>query len=53
MEIYTPTAKEKELFRQAAQKPVIEYLEKQIGRTWIDKVLKATKEAEAEVEKGM
>ena len=53
MEIYVPTAKEKELFRAAAQKPVIEYLEKQIGRTWIDKVLKATKEAEAEIEKGL
>lgn len=53
MEIYTPTAKEKDLFRQATQKPVIEYLEKQIGKTWIDKVMKAVKEAEAEVEKGM
>ena len=53
MEIYVPTAKEKSLFRDAAQKPVIEYLEKQIGKTWIDKVMKATKEAETDVEKGM
>jgi uncharacterized pyridoxamine 5'-phosphate oxidase family protein len=53
MEIYTPTAKEKDLFRQATQKPVIDYLVGQIGQTWIDKVMKAVKEAEAEVEKGM
>jgi TRAP-type transport system periplasmic protein len=46
MEIYSPTAKEKAMFREATQKPVIEYLEKQIGRTWIDKVMKAVKEAE-------
>lgn len=53
MEIYAPTAKEKELFRQATQKPVIDYLVGQIGQTWIDKVMKAVKEAEAEVEKEM
>jgi TRAP-type transport system periplasmic protein len=51
MEIYAPTAKEKVMFREAAQKPIIEYLEKQIGRTWIDKILKAVKEAEAVVGK--
>jgi TRAP-type transport system periplasmic protein len=47
MEIYSPTAKEKAMFREASQKPVIDYLEKQVGRTWIDKVMKAVKEAEA------
>jgi TRAP-type transport system periplasmic protein len=51
MEIYAPTAKEKAMFREAAQGPIIEYLEKQIGRTWIDKILKAVKEAEAVVGK--
>lgn len=51
MEIYSPTAKELAMFREAAQKPIIEYLEKQIGRTWIDKILKAVKEAEAVVGK--
>jgi len=49
MEIYSPTDEEKAQFREATQKPVIEYLEKQVGRTWIDKVLKAVKEAEAAV----
>jgi len=47
MEIYTPTASEKTQFRTAAQPAVIEYLEKQIGRPWIDKVLNAVKQTEA------
>jgi tripartite ATP-independent transporter DctP family solute receptor len=51
MEIYSPNPKERAMFREAAQKPVIEYIEKQIGRTWIDKLLKAVKEAETELAK--
>jgi tripartite ATP-independent transporter DctP family solute receptor len=51
MEIYSPTSKERAMFRDAAQKPVIDYIEKQIGRAWIDKLLKAVKEAEAAVVK--
>ena len=51
MEVYAPTPKEKAAFRDASQKPVIEYLEKQVGRPWIDKVLNAVKSAEAAVEK--
>ena len=47
MEIYSPTAAEKAQFRAAAQPAVIEYLEKQIGRPWIDKVLNAVKQTEA------
>jgi tripartite ATP-independent transporter DctP family solute receptor len=47
MEVYSPTAAEKKLFQAAAQPPVIEYLEKQIGRPWIDKVLNAVKQVEA------
>jgi TRAP-type C4-dicarboxylate transport system substrate-binding protein len=47
MEIYAPTAAEKAQFRAAAQPPIIDYLEKQIGRPWIDKVLKAVKDTEA------
>ena len=47
MEVYTPTAAELAQFRAAAQPPVIEYLEKQIGRPWIDKVLNAVKQTEA------
>jgi len=51
MEVYSPTPKERAMFRDAAQKPVIEYVEKQIGRAWIDKLMKAVKEAEAELTK--
>ena len=51
MEIYSPNAKERAMFRDAAQKPVIDYIQTQIGRTWIDKLLKAVKEAETELAK--
>ncbi len=47
MEVYAPTPAEKEAFKAAAQPAVIEYLEKQIGRPWIDKVLNAVKATEA------
>jgi tripartite ATP-independent transporter DctP family solute receptor len=49
MEVYVPTAAQKAQFRAVAQPAVMEYLEKQIGRTWIDKVLNAVKAAEAEL----
>jgi len=51
MEVYSPTAAEKAQFRAAAQPPVIAYLEQQIGRPWIDKVLNAVKQTEAALEK--
>jgi len=51
MEVYSPNPKERAMFRDAAQKPVIDYIEKQIGKTWIDKLMRAVKEAEAEVAK--
>ncbi len=40
-----------EAFRQATQKPVIDYIEKQIGKPWIDKLQKAVKAAEVELQK--
>jgi tripartite ATP-independent transporter DctP family solute receptor len=51
MEVYVPTPKEKAAFREATQKPIIEYLEKQVGQPWIDKALNAVKSAEAAGEK--
>lgn len=51
MEIYSPSEKERAMFREAAQKPVIEYIEKQVGKAWVDKLMKAVKEAEAELAK--
>jgi tripartite ATP-independent transporter DctP family solute receptor len=47
MEVYAPTPAEKAQFRASAQPAVIDYLEKQIGRPWIDKVLNAVKQTEA------
>jgi len=47
MEVYVPTAAEKNQFRTIAQPAVIEFLEKQVGRAWIDKVLNAVKQTEA------
>jgi len=49
MEVYSPTPAEKAQFRAIAQPAVIDYLEKQIGRPWIDKVLNAVKQAEGTV----
>jgi tripartite ATP-independent transporter DctP family solute receptor len=51
MQVYAPTPAEKAQFRAAAQPPIIEYLEKQVGRPWIDKILKAVKDTEAALEK--
>jgi tripartite ATP-independent transporter DctP family solute receptor len=51
MEVYAPNKAEAAQFKAATQAPVIEYVEKQIGRAWIDKLFKAIKEAEADLAK--
>ncbi len=51
MEVYVPTAAQRAEFRSAAQPAVISYLEQQVGRSWIDKVLNAVKQTEAALEK--
>ena len=51
MEVYAPTAAERAQFKAATQKPVRDYVETQIGKTWIDKLMKAIKEAETELAK--
>ena len=48
MKVYAPTAKEKETF-QVAQKPVVEFLKTKIDKAWIDKIFKATEQAEKEL----
>ena len=53
MEIYTPTTKEFQVFKEKTQKPVIEFVEKtfaekKIDRKWIDGALKSAKESEKE-----
>lgn len=51
MEVYAPNRAEAAQFKTATQAPVIDYVEKQIGREWIDKLFKAIKEAEADLAK--
>lgn len=49
MDVYSPTAKEKMEFKKSTQGPVIEWMKTQIDPPWIDKVMKAVKQAEAEL----
>jgi len=51
MEVYAPNKAEAAQFKAVTQAPVIDYVEKQIGRAWIDKLFKAIKEAEADLAK--
>lgn len=48
VEVYTPTAEEREAFRKVSQKPVTDYLRKQFGDKLVDDFLAAVKEAENE-----
>jgi tripartite ATP-independent transporter DctP family solute receptor len=51
MEVYSPTASERAQFKEATQKPVRDYIASQIGTEWIDKLMRAIREAEAELTK--
>ena len=46
MQIYVPNAAEYKQFQDAAQKMVIPYVRSKIGNEWVDKVIKAVKDAE-------
>jgi len=46
MQVYQPSAAEREAFRNAAQKPVIELIEKKAGKDWIAKMFKAIDQVE-------
>jgi TRAP-type C4-dicarboxylate transport system substrate-binding protein len=48
VEVFTPTAAEREEFRKVTQKPVTDYLRKQFGDKLVDDFLAAAKKAEAE-----
>jgi C4-dicarboxylate-binding protein DctP len=53
MEIYVPTEKEREVFKEKSQKPVIDFLEKtftdkKLDKKWIEQVLKSAKDSEKE-----
>jgi len=49
MKVYAPTEKEKETFKVAAQKPVVDFLTTKIDKAWIDKIFKAVDRAEKEL----
>ena len=49
MKVYAPSLKEKETFKEASQKPVIEFLKTKIDKIWIDKTFKAVEKAEKEL----
>ena len=51
MQVYAPTAAERAQFKTATQKPVRDYVASQVGTEWIDKLMKAVREAEAELAK--
>ena len=53
MAIYVPIEKERMVFKQMTQKPVLEFLEKtfaekKLDRSWIDRALQSAKDSEKE-----
>jgi TRAP-type transport system periplasmic protein len=46
MEVYAPTEKELQMFRDRSQKPVIDFLETKVDKKWIDLALKSSKASE-------
>jgi hypothetical protein len=48
VQIYFPTAAERAEFRKIAQPPTLEILRKRIDPKWVDGILKAVAEANAE-----
>jgi len=51
MEIYSPTAEDLVKFRKVVQEPITEMIRKEVGKEWVDKLLKAVSNAEAELDK--
>lgn len=49
MDVYFPTAQEKEAFRKATQGPVRDWIISQIGSDWVGKLDKAVREAETDL----
>jgi C4-dicarboxylate-binding protein DctP len=53
MTVYVPSEKERQVFKEMTQKPVLEFLEKtfaekKLDRTWIDRALQSSKDSEKE-----
>jgi len=51
MVVYSPTAAERAEFKRLTQGPVIEWMKTQVDVAWIDKVMAAVTQAEAELAK--
>lgn len=49
LEVHVTTPEEKEAFRALSQGPVVEYVNEQLGKEFVDSVLAAVADAEAEV----
>ncbi len=49
MIIYSPNDKERAEFKRLAQGPIVEWMKTQVEQKWIDKVMAAVKQAEAEL----
>jgi tripartite ATP-independent transporter DctP family solute receptor len=49
MEIYSPSSAERAQFKEKTQGPVIEWMKTQVDPQWIDKVMAAVKQAEAQL----
>jgi C4-dicarboxylate-binding protein DctP len=49
MEIYFPSLEEKQMFKEASQKPVADYVRNEIGSEWVDKIINAAEEAEKDI----
>ena len=50
MEIYSPTDEERAQFKELTQKPVLEWMKTQVDPAWIEKVIKAVEQAQAELQ---
>jgi hypothetical protein len=46
MAVYTPTDEERQMFKEASQKPVIEWIKTKIDPSRVDEFLRAIDEAE-------
>ncbi len=42
MEIYSPTPEEMAKFREKAQQPIIDWLNQEVGKEWVDQMMEAT-----------
>jgi TRAP-type C4-dicarboxylate transport system substrate-binding protein len=49
LEVYTPTASEMKIWKDTVHEHMIDWTKKKIGPEWVDKMLKASEQAEKEL----